>query len=99
MTSEQKRTVWQQHIDNWLESQLSQKDFCQKHNLILATFGYWRTKLKQKPKTTKKFIPVNTAKQTGTVKIFLPSGIHLEVPAYALADILPLVSQTVQEPA
>lgn len=99
MTSEQKRASWQQHIDNWLQSQLSQKDFCQKYNLTLASFGYWRTRLKQKPNIDKKFIPVNTPKPTATVKIFLPGGVRLEVPAYTLADILPLVSPAAQESA
>lgn len=47
MTTEQKRTHWQSHIDNWQQSGVSQTEYCKQHGLKLANFGYWRTRLKK----------------------------------------------------
>ena len=97
MTSEEKSQFWQQHIDNWLRSQQTQKDYCNQHKLTLASFGYWRTRLNRKPSPDKKFIPVAVSKPLACVIIYLPTGIRLEVPAPILADILPVISQVVQD--
>lgn len=37
---------WQQIIDQQIESGLSQKDFCQSHQISLATFSNWKRKLR-----------------------------------------------------
>jgi hypothetical protein len=50
MTSEEKKDFWQQHIENWRQSKLSQKIYCQQQDLSLASFGYWRTWLNRKTK-------------------------------------------------
>ena len=42
-----KPSFWQQHIDDWCQSGQSQQRYCQTHGLALATFGYWRRKLKK----------------------------------------------------
>ena len=36
---------WQQLVEQYATSGLTQKDFCQQHNIRPATFGYWRGKL------------------------------------------------------
>ena len=39
------------HIEDWEHSDLSQLDFCNKNNIALGTFGYWRTQYLTKEKT------------------------------------------------
>lgn len=97
MTSEEKHQFWQRHIEAWLQSQQTQKDYCNQHNLTLASFGYWRTRLKRKPLPDKKLIPIAVSKSFACVSIFLPTGVRLEVPAPLLADILPVISQAAQD--
>ena len=41
-----KEKYWQEHIAEWKASGLSQRVYCQRNLLALATFGYWRHKLK-----------------------------------------------------
>lgn len=39
------RIFWTDHIQNFHLSGLSQKDYCQKHNLVYSSFGYWKRRL------------------------------------------------------
>jgi len=36
---------WQQHLDRWARSGLSQAAFCRRHGLKAVTFGWWKRKL------------------------------------------------------
>ena len=47
--SEKLSTYWQQQIDAWRESNLSQAYFCKKHDLIYHQFIYWRRKFEKTP--------------------------------------------------
>ena len=40
---------WQQLIEQQATSDLTQKDFCQKHDIRSATFGYWKRKFSKVP--------------------------------------------------
>ncbi|BCL61595.1 hypothetical protein DGMP_22880 [Desulfomarina profundi] len=40
-----KKTYWRAHIGGWRKSGLSQKKYCQRRNIALATFCYWKRKL------------------------------------------------------
>jgi len=53
-----KQTVWEQHIDAWHQSGQSQQRYCQTHGLALATFGYWRRKLKKGSAEKPRFYPL-----------------------------------------
>ncbi len=41
-----KEIFWQEHIAGWRASGLSQRVYCRNNHLAVATFGYWRRKLK-----------------------------------------------------
>lgn len=45
-TKSAKEKFWQEHIAEWRASGLSQRVYCQRNLLAVATFGYWRRKLK-----------------------------------------------------
>jgi len=53
-----KQTFWQQHIDAWRQSDQSQQRYCQANDLALATFGYWRRKLKKGNAEKPRFYPL-----------------------------------------
>jgi hypothetical protein len=40
---------WQQHIDQWKDSGLSQPKFCQANDLTYHRFVYWRRKFERGP--------------------------------------------------
>ncbi len=48
---------WKITIDDWKSSGLSQKAFCQNHNLKIHTLHYWIRKLNKGSKPSGKFIP------------------------------------------
>jgi hypothetical protein len=41
-----KRELWQQRIQDWKASGLSQKAWCQREQLPLSSLGYWRRRLR-----------------------------------------------------
>lgn len=96
MSTGEKFQYWQRHIDNWRQSGKRQRAFCAENQLSYATFSYWRTKLNRERKAENKWLPVHVA-PSAAVAVCLPGGIRLEVPAPALADVLPVVYRAVQE--
>jgi len=39
-----RRRFWQQHLQNWKSSGLSQAKYCRQHELSLKSFVYWKRK-------------------------------------------------------
>lgn len=39
--------IWQARIRQWEQSGLSQRQFCDEHDLALSTFQWWRGRLKK----------------------------------------------------
>jgi len=52
-----KHDYWKQHIIQWQESGLSQKDYRAKHELNQHVFSYWKKKLRPKEKLKPKRVP------------------------------------------
>lgn len=95
MTDEHKQDFWQRHINNWSQSQLTQKAYCQQNDITFASFGYWRTRLNRTVKTGNKLIPINLSPRAESIDVFLPGGLRLAVPVHTLADVLPIVYSTI----
>lgn len=55
---DEKRATWQKHIEAWQLSGLSQQSYCQENGIALATFGYWRRKLKRDHSEKPLFFPL-----------------------------------------
>lgn len=82
-----KAEVWQQHIDNWKGSGLSQTVYCKQHKIKQHNMQYWRKRLStcaEKPRT---LIPVTITRST-TVRLMLGSQVSIELPCEKLADVL-----------
>ncbi|WP_308363770.1 MULTISPECIES: IS66 family insertion sequence element accessory protein TnpB [unclassified Microbulbifer] len=94
MTAQSKSDFWQQHIRAWKDSDLPQAAYCQKHELKLSTFTYWRNK---QSKSRRKLMPVSIPAPDATVELALPGGIHMQLPVSALEQTLPLVWRLLRE--
>lgn len=94
MTSQNKSDFWQQHIADWQSSGLSQAAYCDKHNLKLSTFTYWRGK---QSKTRPKLMPVAMPVTATFAELSLPGGIQLQLPVSALEQTLPVLWRLLRE--
>lgn len=88
---EEKRIQWQQHIQNWKKSGLSQKAYCEANNLKQNQLWYWNRKVHEQTfsssgKPNKKltvsdtaFVPVQMPSDIAepNLVVELPSGIRL----------------------
>lgn len=54
----QKSDFWKNHINQWENSGLSQQEYCNRHNLALSTFGYWKRKTRKSDIDTIQFYPL-----------------------------------------
>jgi hypothetical protein len=79
MAISQKQTFWQQHIQAWQNSSLSQSAYCAKHELSLASFGYWRKRVKLS--SPQKIIPVVRETTVVGVQLRSPGGWQVALPA------------------
>ena len=54
----QKKTYWQEHIQAWGQSGVSQAHYCKARSLPLSTFQYWRRKINQDSNDPPRFFPL-----------------------------------------
>lgn len=82
-----KQEYWCKHIDNWLASGISQTKYCERENISLASFSWWRTKgLKNKAKSkTLSFVPAIIKEPEPSVcydlQIIFPNNTKLVLPS------------------
>ena len=57
-TKSQKADFWQNHIDQCLQSSMSQRDYCRLNNLALSTFGYWKRRTTKESENKIQFYPL-----------------------------------------
>jgi len=82
--SEALSNYWQQHIDRWQVSGLSQQGFCKTHDLSYHRFLYWRRKFEGR--TTENIKPPSSPlvpviyrppSTAAGLSLVLPSGLEL----------------------
>lgn len=103
MSRSANREKWTALINEWRQSGLSQKAFCQQRQLNLHSLQYWRKILDEAEssttgtcsKTGHGFIPLQVADTTTTeIRIALSHQVKLEVPLVSLSDVLTQLKQT-----
>lgn len=57
-TEQKKQACWQEHIQSWEQSGLSQEAYCKAQSLALSTFGYWRRKINHSSEDRPRFYPL-----------------------------------------
>ena len=84
---EEKRAQWRKHITDWRHSGLSQKAYCESHELKTHQFWYWLRQFDNAGKTRSHrcgdqnevspgFVPVNVTPSHRTTE----NGLYLELP-------------------
>ncbi len=74
-----KQQKWEQHVRDWEDSGLSQKDYCESHALPLQSFGYWKRKLKKVPSVQPRFYPLSIPVASISDSAKSCSGLHLHL--------------------
>jgi hypothetical protein len=77
-TIKRSQEEWLTLVRSWEESGLSQRAFCQKHELKLATFGYWRTRYLRSQEPSEVFVRLTPETEERWVKLRW-SGVEVEV--------------------
>jgi len=80
-------------IENWQQSDQTQKDFCREHDVKLATFHYWQKKYRnQYQDNPAGFIPMEiSSPDVRTVEIRYPNGVIVQLPGLDLRLLKQLV--------
>jgi transposase-like protein len=87
MSKQRKQSKMYPLVQEYLSSEVSQREFCQGHQIKVHTFQYWLSKYKQeqiKENHVDKFIPIEIndppALLNQIVRISYPSGMTIEFP-------------------
>jgi hypothetical protein len=79
-TSQEKRAHWQQHIDQWQQSGLSQIEYCRRNQIKKYQWRYWKKRLtaSQSPAM---LVPVTIPSQSAPcLRVIVDEHIAIEVP-------------------
>ena len=74
--SSELKSFWEAHLIAWKETRLSQAAYCQKHELLVHRFGYWKRKLvgAKKPSSKRKgFVRLNPVNRHPASTMPVPS--------------------------
>lgn len=74
-----KTDYWEQQVILWEASGTTQKEFCNKHEISVSVFGYWKRKLRTQQADAVEFFPVTVSPPPNSPPAF--SGIRL-VPSH-----------------
>jgi len=88
-----KRKYWQNLIDEWMDSDLTQKAFCAERGIGISSFYSWKSRLSNKDRKplSKPFIPIEIQKQatsTSLMRILLKTGVRIDLPINTSVDKL-----------
>lgn len=86
----QRRNKWREIIDEYLDSDMTQKAFCEKHNLSVPQLVYYHGQFKREkesPTTKPSFVPVKISHHeksivTSEIKLLLPNGFQCIFPSH-----------------
>lgn len=68
---------WQEHIQLWQSSGLTQMAYCRQHSLVYHQFGYWSRKLNPIQESTSGFTRIQPPSVSQDLTVLLPNGIEL----------------------
>jgi hypothetical protein len=79
------RQRWSERIQHWKRSDLTQKAFCERHQIGLASFQRWRGIFAQEEKSKAPpatFLPINIVQSASTPSLALCLGedLRIEIP-------------------
>lgn len=98
MAKRQTAEFWQQHLETWQQSGLTQVAYCASHGLRVKSFSRWRSKTReavQAGNSLLTLIPIRVAVPVaGTVvQLHSPGGWRIELPAVSTTTLADLFRQ------
>jgi hypothetical protein len=80
-----KRALWLRRVEQWKRSGKTQREFCAQHSIALATFQWWRARLRvgkvSRAQAQSLFVPLRVADEpvavAGLIEVELRSGTRL----------------------
>ncbi len=84
LSGKERAEFWENHIQAWQETGLSQSEYCRRNELIRHRFWYWRKRTEEADKKEISFVPVPLpAKPMGpapqVVRVVTPNGYRVEL--------------------
>ena len=77
---DQRRSHWKQHIEQWRSSEMTQKAYCQQHDIGYHQFSYWKKRFVQTetgitfvPLKIPRSLPLPPAMKTSPLRIIVNS--------------------------
>jgi len=100
-SSEATREIWRRRMERYSRSGRSVVRFCAGEGVSVASFYYWRKKLKAGPRRRPvsgppTFRPVAVVPAASTVSVYLPGGARIEVDGHDLNAVRTVVAEVTQ---
>ena len=77
----EKRQFWEDHVQAWQHSGLTQAEYCRQNNLKNHRWWYWRKRISHPPDTDVTFVPLrfssNKTSRTG-ISVVTPNGYRIK---------------------
>ena len=90
MAKSDKKAFWQNHVDTWRSSGLTQTAYAQQNGLRLKQFHYYKRALSKKPtKPVPSILPVSVFDDSPSDTTSMPSGITLTAPGGFQIELQP----------
>ena len=85
-------------LDRYVQSGLTQKEFCVQEGVSLAKFGYWRRRWKaaqNNPLSQSGFLPLSFEGAPSACVLIYPNGLRLELASVSVALLRALIQDYV----
>lgn len=79
--NEDRAIFWKSHIEQWSQTNLSQREYCRQNNLLHTRFTYWKSKFSQKTLPMELIqVPMPIRFSDSGVKLNIGRGLQVEIP-------------------
>lgn len=84
MTVSEKRKFWEEHIRCWRESDLSQRAYCERHEIRPSQWFYWKNRSARTEKSIT-FVPLKLpssavrSNNVSAIRVITPNGFRIEL--------------------
>lgn len=78
----EKRKFWENHIQAWQQSGLTQVEYCRQNNLKDHRWWYWRKRILQPAEPDVTFVPISFSSSktsSSAISVVTPNGYRIEI--------------------
>ncbi len=84
LNGKERAQFWENHIQAWQETSLSQSEYCRRNDLIRHRFWYWRKRIERPREEDIAFVPVALPPKpmgiaSQAVRVITPNGYRIEL--------------------